>query len=187
MIRVLSGSRLIQESLTLALGNLPLRRAVVLVADYPLGSALALLPGVQGPCVVKTASDSPYYLSDLVALGPAGLVLEGAGLDFLRWTLQQVSEGQRVLPRLGEIGLTRKERAVLRLLVGGVCNEAISAHLGISPRRTANLVSTVKRALGAETRADVVLRYFGLAPEPIIKATLQKTGNFSLPYEVETA
>ncbi|MGK0618652.1 hypothetical protein [Meiothermus cerbereus] len=84
MIRVLSGSRLVQEALTLALGDLLLRRAVVLVADYPLGSALALLSGMQGPCVVKTASTSPFYLSDLVALGPTGLVLESAGLEFLK-------------------------------------------------------------------------------------------------------
>jgi DNA-binding CsgD family transcriptional regulator len=187
MIRVLSGSRLVQESLALALGDLLLHRAVVLVADYPLGSALALLSGVQGPCVVKTASTSPFYLSDLVALGPAGLVLESAGLEFLKWTLQQVSEGQRVLPRLKEVTLTRKERAVLRLLVAGVCNDGIASHLGISPRRAANLVSTVKQALGAETRADVVLRYFGMTPAPNIKTTLQKTGNFSLPLEGETA
>ncbi len=55
-------------------------------------------------------------------------------------------------------GLTRAEREVLVLLVGGASNPEIAAARGTSPRTVANQVSFVFRKLGVRSRAELAAR-----------------------------
>jgi DNA-binding NarL/FixJ family response regulator len=51
------------------------------------------------------------------------------------------------------LGLTPHEAHVLRLLAGGLGNQAIAARLGLAPKTVRNQVSTIFTKLGVRSRA----------------------------------
>ena len=108
--------------------------------------------------MVKRAIDSgaiSYILKDVHADTLAQAIREAyhgrSTLDSS--AMQALVKSSRQLPRLGS-DLTKREREVLALLIGGLTNKAISAELGISQATVRLHVSNILSKLGASNRTE---------------------------------
>ncbi|MBO1438540.1 response regulator transcription factor [Meiothermus sp. CFH 77666] len=164
-IKVVSGSRIITEAFERLVMELDFSNSLTLVVDHPVGVALHLLPELRGSSLVLTASYSPYYLADLLEHQPGGIVQEPLQAHELREALERVARGQTIWPDV-EDTLPPQMRRVLRALVSGMCHQSIADTLQLSLKRVYNIVSDLKFYLGAETQADLLLKYLGLAIKP---------------------
>ena len=107
---------------------------------------------------VKRAIDSgaiSYMLKDVRADTLAQAIREAyhgrSTLDSS--AMQALVKSSRQLPRLGS-DLTKREKEVLALLVGGSTNKAIAAELGISQATVRLHVSNILSKLGARNRTE---------------------------------
>ena len=67
--------------------------------------------------------------------------------------------GQRAAPAgAAEEKLTGREREILELIAQGLANTKISERLGISPNTLRNHITSIFDKLGAETRAEVIVK-----------------------------
>jgi pimeloyl-ACP methyl ester carboxylesterase/DNA-binding CsgD family transcriptional regulator len=104
---------------------------------------------------------------ELAASIPGARYVELPGADHLMWAGDQdaiVQEVRNFLqeirpardgspPQLGELGLTDREIAVLRLIAAGRTNKEIASTLYISPKTAGAHVSNILAKLGVERRA----------------------------------
>ncbi|MCX7782422.1 MAG: hypothetical protein N2318_02120 [Meiothermus sp.] len=79
--------------------------------------------------------------------------------------LKLLGKGGRLRPR-PETGLSPKMRQVLRALASGQCHQSIAKSLRLSLKRVYNIVSDLKFYLGAESQADLLLKYLGFPTQP---------------------
>jgi DNA-binding NarL/FixJ family response regulator len=141
------------------------------------------MPGLAGPavirrlarttpqtsCVVYSGFGDAALLTDVLDAGARGYVLKEAPLDALVRALQTVAGGgMYVDPALADvlvrstparsIGLTSRERDVLRLLADGHSNESIGRELFISPDTARTQLGTAMAKLGVSTRTHAVAK-----------------------------
>jgi DNA-binding CsgD family transcriptional regulator len=80
---------------------------------------------------------------------------------------QRISRGPQRATRRNPAGLTRREREVLHVLMGGATSPEIARRLHLSARTVENHIAAVCAKLGVSTRADAITaaRHLGLAAE----------------------
>jgi DNA-binding NarL/FixJ family response regulator len=123
----------------------------------------------QTTCLVYSGYGDAALLHEVLDAGARGYVLKDAPLDALVRALDTVGAGGmyidpaladaliRATPAL-ELGLTPRERDVLRLLADGHSNESIGRELFISPDTARTQLGTAMAKLGASTRTQAVAR-----------------------------
>jgi DNA-binding NarL/FixJ family response regulator len=118
--------------------------------------------------VVVTWNSSPEHLEDLYDLQPDALLTDDF---FLRHDLANCLEeifaclqgGKRYRFTPGaRTPLTPAERAVLRYVAQGWCNERISTELYIEKQTVKNRLQSVYRKLGVKNRVEATLHYWQL-------------------------
>jgi DNA-binding NarL/FixJ family response regulator len=121
----------------------------------------------QSSCVVYSGFGDAAVLNESLDAGARGYVLKDAPLDALVRALQTVSGGSMYIdPALADVlirampgrdlGLTARERDVLRLLADGHSNESIGRELFISPDTARTQLGTAMAKLGVSTRTQAV-------------------------------
>ncbi len=116
--------------------------------------------------VVYSGFGDSALLTEALDAGARGFVLKDAPLDNLVRALETVlGGGMYIDPALadavirtsqGEVGLTPRERDVLRLLADGHSNESIGRELFISPDTARTQLAVAMAKLGAATRTQAV-------------------------------
>jgi DNA-binding NarL/FixJ family response regulator len=123
----------------------------------------------QTTCVIYSGFGDAALLHEALDAGARGYVLKEAPLDTLVRALHTVGGGGMYIdPALAdaliratparELGLTPRERDVLRLLADGHSNESIGRELFISPDTARTQLGTAMAKLGASTRTQAVAR-----------------------------
>ncbi len=121
----------------------------------------------QCAAVVYSGFGDAALLDEILDAGARGFVLKDAPLEALVRALQTVgSGGMYIDPALAdvvirampgrELGLTARERDVLRLLADGHSNESIGHELFISPDTARTQLGAAMAKLGASTRTEAV-------------------------------
>jgi DNA-binding NarL/FixJ family response regulator len=123
----------------------------------------------QTSCVVYSGFGDAAMLNEALDSGARGYVLKDAPLDALVRALQTVAGGGMYIdPALADalirstpardLGLTPRERDVLRLLADGHSNESIGRELFISPDTARTQLGTAMAKLGVSTRTQAVAK-----------------------------
>jgi DNA-binding NarL/FixJ family response regulator len=121
----------------------------------------------QSSCVVYSGFGDAALLNEVLDAGARGYVLKDAPLDALVRGLATVAGGRMYIdPALadvlvratpaGDVGLTARERDVLRLLADGHSNESIGRALFIAPDTARTQLATAMAKLGVSTRTQAV-------------------------------
>jgi two-component system, NarL family, response regulator LiaR len=121
----------------------------------------------QSSCVVYSGFGDAAVLNEALDAGARGYVLKDAPLDALVRALRTVADGSMYIdPALADVlirampgrdlGLTPRERDVLRLLADGHSNESIGRELFISPDTARTQLGTAMAKLGVSTRTQAV-------------------------------
>ena len=168
--RVLGRAANGQEALTLVETHRP--ALAVLDAQMPGATGAAVIRRVsrttpQCSCVVYSGFSDARLLTEALDAGARGYVLKDAALESLVRALDVVAGGGMYIdPALADaligmasardLGLTARERDVLRLLADGHTNESIGRELLISPDTARTQLAGAMAKLGASTRTQAV-------------------------------
>ncbi len=120
--------------------------------------------------LVFTAYDTDERVLGAIRGGARGYLLKGASADEIARGIRSVAAGGSVLeprvasklvaevkaPRHGGVGLSGREREVLRLVADGLPTKQIAVSLSISERTVKFHVNSIFHKLGAENRAQAV-------------------------------
>ena len=168
--RVVGRARNGEEAVALVESQRP--SVAVLDLRMPLVAGTAVIRQVarttpQCSCVVYTGFGDGALLTEALDAGARGFVLKDAPLDELVRALETVGTGGMYIdPALAdilirsspsrELGLTARERDVLRLLADGHSNESIGRELFISPDTARTQLGAAMAKLGVSTRTQAV-------------------------------
>jgi DNA-binding NarL/FixJ family response regulator len=123
----------------------------------------------QTSCLVYSGFGDSAVLTEALDAGARGFVLKDAPLDALIRALETAAGGGMYIdPALAdalirstparELGLTARERDVLRLLADGHSNESIGRELFISPDTARTQLGGAMAKLGVSTRTQAVAK-----------------------------
>lgn len=123
----------------------------------------------QTACLVYSGFGDAPLLTEALDSGARGFVLKDAPLDALVRAIDTVAAGGMYIDpaladalistqSLRELGLTARERDVLRLLADGHSNESIGRELFISPDTARTQLGAAMAKLGASTRTQAVAK-----------------------------
>lgn len=123
----------------------------------------------QCSCLVYSGFGDAARLTEALDAGARGFVLKDAPLDALVRALETVAGGGMYIdPALADVlirsssardlGLTARERDVLRLLADGHSNESIGRELFISPDTARTQLGAAMAKLGVSTRTQAVAK-----------------------------
>ncbi len=123
----------------------------------------------QCACIVYSGFGDSAQLTEVLDAGARGFVLKDAPLETLVRALDTVASGGMYIdPALAdaligassprELGLTPRERDVLRLLADGHSNESIGRALFISPDTARKQLGAAMAKLGVSTRTEAVAK-----------------------------
>jgi two-component system response regulator DesR len=140
----------------------------VLVADIEMPSMTGLdaaealkAKASRTKVLIVTTFGRPGYLQRALQTGVLGYVLKDAPSEDLADAVRKVAAGQRaVAPELAEqawaqsVGLTGREREILRLVEAGRTNKEIARALDLSPGTVRNYLAEAASKLGAANRIE---------------------------------
>ncbi len=146
---------------------------LVLDLNMPGGSSLDALPRLREECpdtqiVILTMQSEPAYARRALSDGALGYVLKDAADEELVEAIRLAAVGERYLnPRLGArvaaepaagslLGLSEREREVLRLVALGYTNNEIAERLYLSVRTVETHRAHIQQKLRLRARADLV-------------------------------
>ena len=168
--RVVGRARNGEEAISLVESQRP--SVAVLDLRMPLVAGAAVIRQVarttpQCNCVVYSGFGDGALLTEALDAGARGFVLKDAPLDALVRALETVATGGMYIdPALADVlirgtptrdlGLTVRERDVLRLLADGHSNETIGRELFISPDTARTQLGAAMAKLGVSTRTQAV-------------------------------
>jgi DNA-binding NarL/FixJ family response regulator len=168
--RVVGRARNGEEAIALIESQRP--SVAVLDLHMPLVAGAAVIRRVarttpQSSCLVYSGFGDGALLTEALDAGARGFVLKDAPLDELVRALETVGTGGMYIdPALAdilirstparELGLTTRERDVLRLLADGHSNESIGRELFISPDTARTQLGAAMAKLGVSTRTQAV-------------------------------
>lgn len=123
--------------------------------------------------LICTAFADADQICECIAEGARGCILKDAAIGEIATALARIEAGRTVIePRIAEqlavrltrslrdddpIRLTRRERAVLRLLGDGLSNRQIADRLVLSEHTVKGYVTSLLHKLGARSRLEVVV------------------------------
>ena len=170
--RVVGRARNGEEAIALVESQRP--SVAVLDLRMPLVAGAAVIRQVsrttpQCSCVVYSGFGDGALLTEALDAGARGFVLKDAPLDALVRALETVGTGGMYIdPALADVlirsipgrdlGLTKRERDVLRLLADGHSNESIGRELFISPDTARTQLGAAMAKLGVSTRTQAVAK-----------------------------
>ena len=170
--RIVGLARNGEEALALVEAQRP--TLAVLDAQMPLPSGAEVIRRVarttpQCSCIVYSGYGDATQLTEMLDAGARGFVLKDAPLETLVRALDTVAAGGMYIdPALadalirssadGELGLTPRERDVLRMLADGHSNESIGRALFISPDTARKQLGAAMAKLGVSTRTQAVAK-----------------------------
>lgn len=170
--RIVGLARNGEEALALVEAQHP--TLAVLDAQMPLPTGADVIRRVarttpQCSCVIYSGFGDATLLTEVLDAGARGFVLKDAPLQTLVRALDTVAGGGMYIdPALadalirsasaGDLGLTPRERDVLRLLADGHSNESIGRALFISPDTARKQLSSTMAKLGVSTRTEAVAK-----------------------------
>jgi DNA-binding NarL/FixJ family response regulator len=145
------------------IAGLELDFPVTLVIDYPIGFALEVSSLLEPPFVVITGADSEYYNEHLLEQNPSALLCEPVAPADLHHALRLAAAGESVPFALEATpsSLTPREHQALRLLVQGLSDKEIARSMKVEPKTVAHWMQSLREKMGADSRAQVILRYWG--------------------------
>jgi DNA-binding NarL/FixJ family response regulator len=168
--RVVGRARNGEEAIALVESQRP--SVAVLDLRMPIVAGAAVIRQVarttpQSSCVVYSGFGDGALLTEALDAGARGFVLKDAPLDALVRALETVATGGMYIdPALADVliratpardlGLTPRERDVLRLLADGHSNETIGRELFISPDTARTQLGAAMAKLGVSTRTQAV-------------------------------
>jgi two-component system response regulator NreC len=145
--------------------------------------------------LILTMHENEEYVYQILKSGAAGYVLKSAGKDELIAAIRAAAKGDKFFsPRIsqlmaegyvrrvdqaaaelesGDVPLTRREREVLALVVGGMTNQQIADQLFISPRTVDTHRTNIMQKLNIHDLANLV-RY-------AIEHGIARSGEGTLP------
>lgn len=156
---------------------------VVLDLTLPEGGSLELIGELveKGPLprvLVLSMHNDPAYARAALGAGATGYIVKTVSEEDLLAAIRSVRRGKAVIdlddeartasvlgaagsrqarvPARGTIGLSEREREVLRLLGQGYTNQAVAEQLDISPKTVATYRARIGEKLGLKTTADFV-------------------------------
>lgn len=156
---------------------------VVLDLTLPGGGSFELIGELveRGPLprvMVLSMHNDPAYARAALGAGATGYVVKTVGEDDLLAAIRAVRRGKAVVdlddeartasvfgatgghsvnsPSEATVGLSPREREVLRLLGQGHTNQAVAEQLDISPKTVATYRARIVEKLGLKTTADFV-------------------------------
>lgn len=156
---------------------------VVLDLSLPGGGSLELIGGLvdrDSPprVLVLTMHDDPAYARAALGAGATGYVVKTVSEDDLLAAIRAVRRGKAFIdlddedrtasvfgagglqglhgPARATVGLSPREREVLRLLGQGHTNQAVAEQLDLSPKTVATYRARIADKLGLKTTADFV-------------------------------
>jgi DNA-binding NarL/FixJ family response regulator len=153
--------------------QLPLE-LVVLDLNLPGGGSLELIEELaekEPPprVLVLSMHDDPAYARAALGAGATGYVVKTVSEEDLLAAIRAVQRGKAVVDLDDEtrtasvfgvgnavIGLSEREREVLRLLGQGHTNQAVAEQLELSPKTVATYRARIAEKLGLKTTADFV-------------------------------
>jgi two-component system response regulator NreC len=128
--------------------------------------------------LILTMHENEEYVYQILKSGAAGYVLKSAGKDELIGAIRAAAKGEKFFsPRIsqlmaegyvrrvdqaaaemepGDLPLTRREREVLALVVGGMTNQQIADQLFISPRTVDTHRTNIMQKLNIHDLANLV-------------------------------
>ncbi len=135
-------------------------RVIVMTAVFQEDEEIALLKaGVKGCC--RRGIDPESLQQVLSVTYGGGVWVTRSLLPRLVTELQRYAEAQRTgagkPPPDKLAGLTRREREIVRLIVGGATNKRVASELDISERTVKGHLSNVFQKLGVSDRLKLVL------------------------------
>jgi DNA-binding NarL/FixJ family response regulator len=170
--RIVGLARNGEEALALVEAQRP--TLAVLDAQMPLATGADVIRTVvrttpQCSCIVYSGFGDAALHTEVLDAGARGFVLKDAPLDTLVRALDTVAGGGMYIdPALADalirsasghdLGLTSRERDVLRLLADGHSNESIGRALFISPDTARTQLSAAMAKLGVSTRTQAVAK-----------------------------
>jgi two-component system, NarL family, response regulator DesR len=170
--RIVGLARNGEEALALVEAQRP--SLAVLDAQMPLPSGADVIRRVarttpQCSCVVYSGFGDAALLTEVLDAGGRGFVLKDAPLQTLIRALDTVAGGGMYIdPALADalirsssgddLGLTPRERDVLRMLADGHSNESIGRALFISPDTARKQLGVAMAKLGVSTRTEAVAK-----------------------------
>jgi DNA-binding NarL/FixJ family response regulator len=168
--RVVGRARNGEEAIALIESQRP--SVAVLDLHMPLVAGAAVIRRItrttpQSSCLVYSGFGDGALLTEALDAGARGFVLKDAPLDELVRALETIGTGGMYIdPALAdilirstparELGLTTRERDVLRLLADGHSNESIGRELFISPDTARTQLGAAMAKLGVSTRTQAV-------------------------------
>lgn len=148
-----------------------LRTIDVVVADYQGGIAIAELVGAssksrQRPRILVVAvTDREWEIRHALGNGVHGYLLAACSLDDLAIGVRAVHRGARYLSpgaaatlaeSMSAEPLTTREEEVLRLVIAGLCNKAISRRLGIAVGTVKSHLRSTYEKLDVQSRTQAI-------------------------------
>lgn len=143
---------------------------VLLDLVLPGSAGIATLKAFSGrhpelPVLVLSSSEAPDDARAVLAAGALGFIPKSASPTTLLAAIRMVLAGEIYVPPLllkpppdqgCQVGLTHRQRDVLRLLAEGVGNKAIAHRLGLSEKTVKVHVTAILRTLNVSNRAQAV-------------------------------
>ncbi|HEY8103245.1 MAG TPA: response regulator transcription factor [Gaiellaceae bacterium] len=170
--RIVGLARNGEEALALIEAQRP--TLAVLDAQMPLASGADVIRKAtrttpQCSCIVYSGFGDGALLTEVLDAGARGFVLKDAPLETLVRALDTVAGGGMYIDSAlagalissasaSDLGLTPRERDVLRLLADGHSNESIGRALFISPDTARTQLGAAMAKLGVSTRTQAVAK-----------------------------
>jgi DNA-binding NarL/FixJ family response regulator len=164
------------------------RRVDVVVADLANGMNIAVAERVL-PVIIVASDDGEASIRQALAAGVRGYWLPGTSVESLVDSARVVARGgftvdprasQKMLDRWNDEQLTKREEAVLGLLVRGLSDKEMASRLGCATGTIKCHLKQVRQKLRAKSRTHAIFiaQHRGLLPRA-------KTGNSDVPSDRE--
>lgn len=114
------------------------------------------------PVVILSANQSRFAVEHALSLGAQGYVFKSSPGQALLAALRRVMAGEVVAPKSAElgsdVGLTERQREVLKLLAHGMTNRELAEHLAVAENTVKVHLANIYRSLGASSRTHALAR-----------------------------
>lgn len=134
--------------------------------------------------VVLTSSDDDDDVAEALGIGIRGYILKDVGAEELLRAIERIAAGETyITPSLASrllvktkgkplaagqagaaIGLTQRDRRVLRCLTKGLSNRELASELGVNVRTAKYYLSQLYKKMGVQSRVDAILAVQRMKP-----------------------